>query len=133
MLGYVGPPKPLIVMERTERGTLTSLLKRGAEAGYTFKRGYHIVLDICAAILHLHDKHQFVHGNLKSGNIFVDQDWNGKLGGLGGSLESISKDGKAGDTFKNSDMTSSEGHTPAWSSPEVLTSGNPNKASDMYR
>ena len=133
MLGYVEPPQPQIVMERTERKTLASLLKRGAASGYTFKRGFQIVLDICAAVSYLHEKHKFVHGNLKSGNIFVDQDWNGKLGGLGGSLESIAKADQGGETFKSSDMTSKAGHTPAWSSPEVLESAEPSQASDMYR
>ena len=124
-------PKPQI----PPTGTLASILKACDESAYTFKRGFNVLLDICSAIKYLHERHDFVHGNVKSGNIFVDQDWNGKLGGLGGSLESIGKDGLSGGTMVDADAqkTGRFGYTPVWSAPEILE-GNcaPTKASDMY-
>ena len=92
MLGYQTMPRPLVVLQRTEKGNLFQILKVACrkDNGYTFKRGFNIMLDIAAAMEFLHSK-DFVHMNLKSASCYVDQDWKGKLGGLGHSLDLMSR------------------------------------------
>ena len=92
MLGYQDVPRPIVILQRTEKGNLFEILKavRVKDNGYTFKRGLTIMLDIVAALRFLHSR-DFVHMNFKSKSCYVDQDWKGKLGGLGRSLDLMSR------------------------------------------
>jgi hypothetical protein len=118
---YFESPKYSIVMEYMPKGCLYDALYGNTmlEPAVKYKMIYHIALGV--AFLH---KRHVIHRDLKSLNIFLDADFNPKLGDYG--LASITS------------QMSTQGHeipkgTYAWMAPELLKIPSvPSYASDVY-
>ncbi|KAK9802834.1 hypothetical protein WJX73_004595 [Symbiochloris irregularis] len=110
--------KLLLVMELVMRGSLFDVISRDKDGQLTwYNRGAKIAADVARGLMHMH-RNGFVHQDLKSKNILVNQHWAAKIADIGlfGSIpvlphQSIRPEGKA-----------SVG-TLEWTAPEVLQGG----------
>ena len=81
LLGAIayGSTPPLVITELAERGSLRTILMDG-NSGYTLHRGVGILSDVAQGMLFLHTRDPpLIHRDLKSGNILVTNEWNGKV------------------------------------------------------
>ncbi|KAK9802861.1 hypothetical protein WJX73_010703 [Symbiochloris irregularis] len=110
--------KLLLVMELVMRGSLFDVISRDKDGQLTwYNRGAKIAADVARGLMHMH-RNGFVHQDLKSKNILVNQHWTAKIADIGlfGSVaklphSSIRPEGKA---FVG---------TLEWTAPEVLQGG----------
>ena len=81
LLGAIayGSTPPLVITELAERGSLRTILMDG-NSGYNLHRGVGILSDVSQGMLFLHTRNPpLIHRDLKSGNILVTNDWEGKV------------------------------------------------------
>ncbi|KAE8677994.1 Serine/threonine-protein kinase CTR1 [Hibiscus syriacus] len=111
-----------IVTEFLPRGSLFKALHKTNQA-LDAKRRMRMALDVARGINYLHHRNPpIVHRDLKSSNLFVDRNWNVKVGDFGLSRW---KNG----TF----LTTKTGRgTPQWMAPEVLRNEPSNEKSDVF-
>ena len=118
-IAYSSAP-PLVITELAERGSLRTILMDG-NSGYTIYRGVAILSDVAQGMLFLHTrKPPLIHRDLKSGNILVTNDWEGKVADFGES--------KAKDIGRT--MTSTG--TVCWMAPEILQGEKYDEKIDRY-
>ena len=77
------PPKMYIVTEYVSRGSLRALLDRRAEDELAEElrpllARLRLALDLVEALLYMHAR-GFLHGDVKAGNLLVDEQWRCKL------------------------------------------------------
>ena len=99
-----------MVTEFADRGDLKGAYKYSQRSGFTRERGINIFRDILSAITFLHSRspEPIVHRDLKSGNIFITNEWVGKLGDFGESR------------ISDPTSTMTQVGTCAWMAPELL-------------
>ncbi len=122
--GYCLEPNCLVT-ELMERGSLYHLL-RSDKVFEVQKRYVNIALNIAYGISHLHGKN-IVHGDLKSLNILVNEQYHAKVADFG-----MSKITQLGNQSLVS--TNDAGGSTRWMAPELFTRGKPvkTKKSDVY-
>jgi len=108
--------EPLMVMERMEMSLYQLLSNDQVEAGVEIV--VPVLRDITSAMIFLHaHKPMVLHGDIKSMNVLVDQNFRGKLSDFG--LSGIKQNRKACGS-------------PPWMSPELLRGGSTSPESDVY-
>jgi hypothetical protein len=119
---YFESPKYSIVMEYIPKGSLFDVLhdKTKLEPAIKYKMIYNIALGV--AFLH---KRHVIHRDLKSLNIFLDSDFNPKLGDYGLARITTQMNAQAGNEQPRG--------TSAWMAPELFSvPSKPTYASDVY-
>ena len=110
-----------IIMEYMKGGNLTKVIYNNKNLPLTFK--IHCLFDICDGLKFLHDR-KIIHGDLKSLNILLEEEYNGEENyptlkltdfGLSGIKENII-----------------EGETPGFSAPELYQKGKRTIKSDIF-
>ena len=110
----------MVVMERMSKGSLHSMLVSAtpADLGLLLQ----ILLDAIRGLRYLHEaKPPYIHGDMKSLNILVDENLKGKLSDFGLSFLKSSKSLECG------------GGSPLWMAPEMFKKGaSANESTDIY-
>jgi len=110
----------MVVMERMSRGSLHSMLVSAtpADLGLLLQ----ILLDAIRGLRYLHEaKPPYIHGDLKSLNILVDENLKGKLSDFGLSF------------LKSSKNLECCGGSPLWMAPEMFKKGaSASESTDIY-
>jgi tetratricopeptide (TPR) repeat protein/tRNA A-37 threonylcarbamoyl transferase component Bud32 len=75
-------PRPFLVEEYVEGGTVADLLQRSQGSGVAVEQALRIAAGACNALAHAH-AHGIVHRDVKPGNIYLTQDGEPKLGDFG--------------------------------------------------
>ena len=116
--GYCRQP-PSTVTELCTRGSLYDVLHRArsddtAAAELTWRRRLRLALGAAKGMHHLHSHHPpILHRDLRSPNLFVDEQWTAKVGGLG-----LSEAVPAISASEQTMLPSNGGFS--WLAPEVL-------------
>lgn len=112
----------MVVMERMNKGSLHSMLV--SEVPADLELYLQILLDAVHGLRYLHEaKPPYIHGDVKSLNILVDENLKGKLSDFGLSF------------LKSSSLFSSGvvGGSPLWMAPELFKKGaSPSENTDIY-
>ena len=112
----------MVVMERMNKGSMHSMLV--SEATADLELYLQILLDAVHGLRYLHEaKPPYIHGDMKSLNILVDENLKGKLADFGLSF------------LKSSSLFSSgvAGGSPLWMAPELFKKGaSPSESTDIY-
>ena len=117
-------PVFLIITELMAAGSLRRVIKqlqRPYPMSAHSSRAISVAKDVArgGAFLHLHNP-PIIHGDLKSDNILLDMNWNGKICDFGLSR------------FKDAARGLSKKGTPLWCAPEVLRGDVATEAADVY-
>ena len=122
---------PAIVEEYCARGSLFSVLQRHAKPGVPalqWRARLRLALGAACGMCYLHNcTPPVIHRDLKSANLMVDASFRVKVGDF-----NLSRVTAANRATGNSVSTSVNLHSPRWSAPEVLDTGDYSKASDVY-
>jgi len=122
---------PAIVEEYCARGSLFSVLQRHAKPGVPalqWRVRLRLALGAACGMCYLHNcAPPVIHRDLKSANLMVDASFRVKVGDF-----NLSRVTAANRATGNSVSTSVNLHSPRWSAPEVLDTGDYSKASDVY-
>ncbi|CAG9330592.1 unnamed protein product [Blepharisma stoltei] len=118
--------KIYIVMEFCAGGDLGSLIKKKQKSRENFNEDtiWKIIMQLCLALMSCHqrEKGKIIHRDIKPGNIFLDENFNVKLGDFGLSR------------IMNEDSIYAYTHvgTPYYMSPEQFSDGKYNEKSDIW-
>ncbi|WIA08465.1 hypothetical protein OEZ85_007902 [Tetradesmus obliquus] len=132
---------PLVVMEYYRHGSLFSMLDQARRQRsnltantqhsrqatkhmdyFDWDRRLAMLHDVAAGMMYLH-KHQYVHGDLRSANLFLGQDGLVKIGDFGFSKRlSLNKASMQGKHITH----------PRWVAPELMTQNRLSTAADVY-
>eukprot|EP00884_Botryococcus_braunii_P001862 jgi/Botrbrau1/11677/Bobra.0195s0008.1 len=119
---------PCLITEYCPQGSLLDVLQRAQSQPYTaaqlsWPRRLKMALHVAKGVLQLHTNvPTILHGDLKSGNILVDANWNCKIADFDRSfMEGLP-----------SHLCNHGATNPTWLAPEVLNGGAHTKASDVY-
>ena len=130
LFGIIRYP-PAIVEEYCARGSLFSVLQRHAKPGVPslqWRVRLRLALGAACGMCYLHNcTPPVIHRDLKSANLMVDASFRVKVGDF-----NLSRVTAANRATGNSVSTSVNLHSPRWSAPEVLDTGDYSKASDVY-
>lgn len=117
-----------LVLEYMSKGTLSKLICP-ISPDLTLERRYKIGIDIGEAIRYLHAC-GIIHGDIKSENILLDEDYNAKLCDLGNVLQKARTASLRHCSRKITGIA--YGGTESWLAPEIARIGEGNKATDIY-
>ena len=109
----------LLVVELMQNGTLFDLLHQNQEAIPWSKR-FHIALQTARAVQDIHSINPpLIHRDIKSSNIFIDKNWNAKLGDFGLALYNCS------DSISTTPPAGTLGYLdPEYTTPDMLSTKN---------
>eukprot|EP00879_Flechtneria_rotunda_P011134 GHRR01011632.1.p1 GENE.GHRR01011632.1~~GHRR01011632.1.p1 ORF type:complete len:1046 (+),score=387.29 GHRR01011632.1:425-3139(+) len=126
---------PLVVMEFYKHGSVYALLEKARRQMHnktsrtlkyvnylTYDRRLEMLHDVAAGMIYLH-KRYYVHGDLRSPNLFVGSDAKVKIGDFGFTKRLNSRQGS---------MTVKRVTHPRWVAPELLNYNRLSSAADVY-
>eukprot|EP00479_Gromia_sphaerica_P009089 TRINITY_DN3713_c0_g1_i1.p1 TRINITY_DN3713_c0_g1~~TRINITY_DN3713_c0_g1_i1.p1 ORF type:complete len:278 (+),score=31.09 TRINITY_DN3713_c0_g1_i1:262-1095(+) len=124
----VNPPKMGIVMEYCSNGTLFDTLKNRT-LNFQKTNPLRIAREIASGMAYLHSKRR-VHGDLKSLNILLDDQWTAQVADFGDSflLSDISGMSNREEKERGGVLRG----TAAWKAPELLKGDHPTLKVDVY-
>lgn len=114
----------ILVYEYASNGSLDKCIQN-IQKGYStpWQKRLQICLDMAHGLNYLHNLH-VIHRDMKSGNILLGNNWEGKIGDLG--LSRISK--HANSQFSKTNVVG----TPVYLDPNYVRTGEVSKQSDIY-
>lgn len=122
--GYCMHPEPCIVMEYMTRGSLCGVLRSNEPLEWSVR--IKIATDMAKGLAFLHDK-RFLHRDIKSLNVLLDEHFNAKLCDFGLAKVKIET------RLLKKPQASDAAGTPAWMAPELLSPpGKYTFKSDIY-
>jgi len=84
LIGYTLQPNCL-VMKYMARGTLKSVIDKKTKSNMPWSRKLSMALNLSEGLIYLH-KNKFVHGDIKTSNLLVNQHWEISVGDFGSAV-----------------------------------------------